>query len=109
MPAISVRTSAAPDSRREGRGYSRSASGVLKLSRTEAFAKFVPMRALLSLALAATTAGAEVTVIRTPNGGIQPQAAADQAGRIHLVYFKGPARAGDLFYVHKDGKASEFS
>src|SRR5688572_26260483 len=101
MPAISVRTSAAPGSRREGRGYSRSASGALNLSKTDALAKFVPMRALLSLALAVTTASAEVTLIRTPNGGIQPQTVVDQSGRIHLVYFKGAARAGDLFYVHK--------
>jgi hypothetical protein len=67
------------------------------------------MRALLGLALAVTTASAEVSLIRTPNGGIQPQAVVDQSGRIHLVYFKGPARAGDLFYVHKGANASEFS
>lgn len=47
--------------------------------------------------------------MRTPGDGIQPQAVVDQSGRIHLVYFKGAARGGDLFYVHKDAKAPAFS
>ncbi|HEV8132092.1 MAG TPA: hypothetical protein VGQ81_12625 [Acidobacteriota bacterium] len=42
---------------------------------------------------------AKVTVLRAPNGGIQPQAAVDEAGTIHLVYFSGDPLAGDLYYV----------
>jgi hypothetical protein len=46
-----------------------------------------------------------VTVVSTPNGGIQPQAATDAKGRIHLIYYTGDARAGDLDYVvSEDGK-----
>lgn len=67
------------------------------------------MRALLILALALSTASADVALLRTPDGGIQPQALVDKSGRIHLVYFKGAPRAGDLFYVRKDKQASEFS
>jgi hypothetical protein len=67
------------------------------------------MRVLLSFVMALTTASADVTLIRTPNGGIQPQAVADSGGRIHLVYFNGPARGGDLFYVHKGANGSAFS
>lgn len=76
------------------------------------------MRALIVLALALSTASAEplpvlplvqVGLWRIPDGGIQPQAVVDKSGRIHLVYFKGLPRAGDLFYVTRDAKASEFS
>jgi hypothetical protein len=37
-------------------------------------------------------------VLRTPGGGIQPQLAVDTRGGIHLLYFKGEAAHGDLFY-----------
>lgn len=67
------------------------------------------MRALFIYLLAAATASAQVSVLRMPDEGIQPQAVVDKTGRIHLVYFKGPARAGDLFYVHKRADASKFS
>ena len=40
-----------------------------------------------------------VTLVRVPSGGIQPEAAIDPRGVLHLVYFSGEARAGDLFYV----------
>ena len=60
-------------------------------------------------ALALTSASAEVALLRAPDGGIQPQAVVDKSGRIHLVYFKGAPRAGDLFYVRKDKQGSDFS
>lgn len=44
---------------------------------------------------------APVTLLRTPGGGIQPQAVADAAGTLHLVYYGGDAAHGDLFYTHK--------
>jgi hypothetical protein len=67
------------------------------------------MRALSIFALVLSTASAEVSLIRTPDGGIQPQAAVDQSGRIHLVYLKGAPRGGDLFYLQKTKDAAEFS
>jgi hypothetical protein len=39
-----------------------------------------------------------VQLIRTPNGGIQPQLAADATGDLHLLFFKGVPGNGDLFY-----------
>jgi hypothetical protein len=45
--------------------------------------------------------GRQVSVLRTPDGDIQPQAAVDAKGTLHLIYFKGEARAGDLFYVRR--------
>jgi hypothetical protein len=52
----------------------------------------------------------EVTLLRVPNGGIQPQAVADARGTLHLIYFKGdwPA-AGNLFYVRREAGANHFS
>jgi hypothetical protein len=70
--------------------------------------RFVPT--LLIFVLLGTTSGQlpfptadrtspAVSVQAIPHGGIQPQAVADAAGVIHLVYFKGNAAAGDLYYV----------
>ena len=58
----------------------------------------------------ATFLGGAVAVVALPDGGIQPQAAIDDAGVIHVVYFTGKPAAGDLYYVklRVDGsKASE--
>jgi len=47
--------------------------------------------------------------IRVPNGGIQPQAAMDEKGTIHLVYFSGDPMQGDLFYVTSTDDGATFS
>jgi hypothetical protein len=36
---------------------------------------------------------------RVPDGGIQPQAAVDEHGTVHLIYFRGDPAHGDIFYV----------
>src|SRR5262245_33521287 len=54
--------------------------------------------ALLSLVLATATARAEVKLIRTPDSGFQPQAVTDSKGVTHILYHKGDAANGDLFY-----------
>jgi hypothetical protein len=53
--------------------------------------------------------GAEVEVAKTPQGGIQPQAVVDTAGRVHLLFFKGEPGKGDLFYAVWEPKAAGFS
>jgi hypothetical protein len=50
-----------------------------------------------------------VTVVATPDGGIQPQAVVDPAGTIHLIYFKGEPAGGDLFYVRWTAPTAGFS
>jgi hypothetical protein len=62
--------------------------------------------ACLALAAAGTirsTAAApvvpEVSVVVTPDSGIQPQTVVDGQGDIHLVYFKGDPSAGDVYYA----------
>ena len=48
-----------------------------------------------------------IRLYRVPNDGIQPQAAFDDSGTLHLVYYSGDAHHGDVFYAHsKDGGAS---
>lgn len=41
---------------------------------------------------------APVILLRLPDGGIQPQAAVDSRGIVHVVFFKGKPEAGDLYY-----------
>src|SRR5437867_10306669 len=66
--------------------------------------------ALLLLALNATlAAGQQVKLIATPDDGIQPQAAVDAKGVVHLIYFKGDPKGGDIFYVRREPGQQEFS
>jgi len=55
------------------------------------------------------TQAATVSTVRTPDKGIQPQAAVDAKGVVHLIYFKGEPRAGDIFYVRRELGQSDFS
>lgn len=50
-----------------------------------------------------------VTLIRTPDDGIQPQAAIDERGTVHLLYFKGDAGGGNIFYVRQPPGEQKFS
>ncbi|MFO1500529.1 MAG: hypothetical protein U1G07_19460 [Verrucomicrobiota bacterium] len=59
----------------------------------------------LLLCLASASVGGEparVKLIRVPDGGIQPQVLRDQGGTLHLLYYKGAAEGGDLFYVRRE-------
>jgi hypothetical protein len=51
----------------------------------------------------------EVKIIRTPDGGLQPQVAVDHTGVIHMVYLSGPDGASDIYYVRKGPRDSAFS
>ena len=50
-----------------------------------------------------------VQLLRTPNGGIQPQAAVDERGGVHLIYLKGEPGKADIFYVRREREQSGFS
>jgi hypothetical protein len=52
---------------------------------------------------------AKVSLLRTPDGGIQPQAAVDDAGALHLIYFKGEPAGGDIYYVRRPRGAADFA
>jgi hypothetical protein len=59
--------------------------------------------------LVAATANAEVHLVKTPNKGIQPQAVADAKGNVHLLYFTGDPKNGNLEYVRREAGKKEFS
>jgi len=52
---------------------------------------------------------ATVVLLKTPDGGIQPQAALGSDGTLHLIYFKGKPGAGDIFYRRSTDGASTWS
>src|SRR4051794_10749568 len=64
---------------------------------------------VIQVVQASELADVKVSVIRTPGGGVQPQAAVDGSGTLHLIYFKGDPKAGDIFYVRRKTGAMEFS
>jgi hypothetical protein len=54
-------------------------------------------------------AGTKPLILRTPDGGVQPQAAMDANGTLHLVYLKGNPAECDVFYVRWSPGSSQFS
>src|SRR3954452_8815529 len=65
----------------------------------------------LILAFCANTLAdnSRVNLLRTPNDGIQPQAAVDAKGILHLIYYKGGPKGGDIFYVRREPAQTAFS
>jgi hypothetical protein len=55
-----------------------------------------------------TTDRDAVVLLRVPDRGIQPQVVLE-SGVLHLLYFAGEARAGDLFYARSSDYGSTFS
>ena len=53
-------------------------------------------------------AAGKVTLLRVPDGGVQPRTAADTTGKIHLVYLKGDPKACDVFYATKEAGRTNF-
>ena len=51
----------------------------------------------------------QITLLRTPHGGIQPQTELDRDGVLHMIYFKGDASAGDIEYVQRQPGTQDFS
>lgn len=60
--------------------------------------------ALLSAAFAD---GPPVRIVRLPDGGLQPQAVATATG-VHVVYFQGDPKAGDLYYSRLNSTTLKF-
>ncbi|MDQ2949447.1 MAG: hypothetical protein M3Y27_26505 [Acidobacteriota bacterium] len=66
--------------------------------------------AQLSTGAAATSpAIARVTLLRVPDGGLQPQIATDSNGNVHLIYYTGDPTGGDISYVHSMDGGATFS
>jgi hypothetical protein len=56
-----------------------------------------------------TESAAKVKRLRVPQHGIQPQVVVDGKGVVHLIYYGGDARHGDIFYVRSDDEGGTFS
>src|SRR5437016_5837131 len=64
---------------------------------------------LVSPLLPRVTRAEHVGIFRTPDSGIQPQAAVDSKGTVHLIYFKGDPKGGDVFDICREPGQQEFS
>jgi hypothetical protein len=51
----------------------------------------------------------DISLVRVPNGGIQPQAMVGPGGILHLLYYAGDPKNGDLFYVNSRDYGSTWS
>jgi hypothetical protein len=47
--------------------------------------------------------------LRVPNGGIQPQVVVGGKGVLHMIYYHGDPRHGDIFYVRSRDEGGAFS
>jgi len=67
--------------------------------------------ALLSTSVASSvvTTHPVVTLVRVPGNGIQPEAVVDGRGVLHVLYFAGEARGGNLFYIRSSDFGVTFS
>jgi hypothetical protein len=50
-----------------------------------------------------------VHILRTPDGGVQPQVVVDGHGTVHLVYLKGQSGGWDVYYTRRARGESTFS
>jgi len=71
--------------------------------------KITTLTAILFLFARSFGFAGSVKLIPTPEGGIQPQAAVDAKGVVHLIYFKGDPKGGDIYYVRREPGAEQFS
>ncbi len=67
------------------------------------------LSAALFLVASSLGSAGPIKLLATPDDGIQPQAATDAKGVVHLIYFKGDPKAGDIFYVRREPGQNEFS
>jgi hypothetical protein len=79
------------------------------MTRRQGLTTICGVLAVWAVAATAWAAGPRVNVLKTPDGGIQPQALVDAKGTLHLIYFKGEPGQGDLFYVRREPGKEEFS
>lgn len=64
---------------------------------------------LFCLLASASNAGESVKVRRIPGGGLQPRVVVGSDNVQHLVYFRGKAEAGDIYYVRSSDSGKTFS
>ncbi len=67
------------------------------------------MRLLALLTVSIAWSAPNVTLLRTPNGGLQPQGVVDSGGRLHLIYLAGEPSRADVYYVRSSDGGATFS
>jgi hypothetical protein len=67
------------------------------------------LAAVVSASVARADEPSGVKRLRTPDRGIQPQVAVDDKGVLHMIYFRGDPRHGDIFYVRSTDEGATFS
>lgn len=72
------------------------------------FADAAPRKAAQRKADSAAPASAEVRLVRVPNRGIQPQAAVDNDGMLHVIYLGDEPGAANVYYVRKPSGSEQF-
>ncbi len=84
----------------------------MRVHRTTLVLLFVALTGALTFELSKATtlpAGPQVALMRTPHNGIQPQTVLDRHGVLHMIYFQGDPKAGDIEYVRREPGAKSFS
>ena len=82
------------------------------ISRYICFRSTITMLAALALCVSISPARAadpKVQRAAVPDGGIHPQVQTDSRGRVHLIFFKGEPRHGDIFYARSDDGGASFT
>src|SRR5262249_57770986 len=80
-----------------GRGRVLRACSMRRVTTTSGFVGLV--YPLVACAAAAAAGPGQVTTLRVPEQGLQPQVAVDGQGGVHLIYFRGDAKNGGIIYA----------
>ena len=67
------------------------------------------MRIFALLAVSVAWCAPKVTLLRTPNGGLQPQVAIGASGLLHMIYLTGEPSRADVYYVRSTDGGGTFS
>lgn len=65
--------------------------------------------AFVVVIVAASFVSADVRIERLPDGAIHPQAAVDEDGTVHMIYYRGDPGDGDIYYVHRAADPAAFT
>jgi hypothetical protein len=73
------------------------------------FASCFSVVASLTILNATPNGTGTATLLRVPDGGVQPKAVAEASGKVHLVYLKGDPKACDVFYATREAGRTNFA
>ena len=71
--------------------------------------RLLPLTLLAAAGWSAAVPEPAVTLVRVPQGGLQPQIAVEPDGTLDLLYFAGDPKGGNLFFVRSKNQGRTFS